>query len=94
MDNNYPNQMPGQMPQQAPGQPPYLPPAPPKGKAGCWGIVGSFLIPILGVILFFTMKDKVEDTKPYLYAAIAGFVIGLILNFVVTPMLIGGLPTP
>ena len=90
MDNNYPNQM----PQQAPGQSPYLPPAPPKGKAGCWGIVGSFLIPILGLILFFVMKDKVEDTKPYLYACIAGFVIGLILNFVVTPMLMSGMQMP
>ena len=90
MDNNYPNQM----PQQAPGQSPYLPPAPPKGKAGCLGIVGSFLIPILGLILFFVMKDKVEDTKPYLYACIAGFVIGLILNFVVTPMLMSGMQMP
>ena len=90
MDNNYPNQM----PQQAPGQYPYQPPMPPKGKAGCWGIVGSFLIPILGLILFFTMKDKVEDTKPYLYACIAGFVIGLILNFVVTPMLMSGMQMP
>jgi len=60
MDNNFPNQVPGQMPQQAPGQYPYQPPMPPKGKAGCWGIVGSFIIPILGVILFFVMKNKVD----------------------------------
>ena len=54
----------------------------PKEKAGCWGIAGSFLIPILGLILFFVQKDKVEDSKPYLYAGIAGFVVGLVLNFI------------
>ena len=46
------------------------------------GIGGSFLIPILGLILFFVQKDKVEDSKPYLYAGIAGFVVGLVLNFI------------
>ena len=76
---------PGQNPnQQYPNQQyPYIPNQhQPKEKAGCWGICGSFLIPILGVILFFVQKDKVEDSKPYLYAGIAGFVVGLVLNFI------------
>ena len=30
----------------------------------------------------FCQKDKVEDSKPYLYAGIAGFVVGLVLNFI------------
>ena len=91
MDNNYPNPMPGQMPQQAPGQYPYPPPMPPKGKAGCWGIGGSFLIPILGLILFFVMKNKVENTKPYLYAAIAGFAVGLICNYLILPQMLSAM---
>ena len=52
---------PGQNPnQQYPNQQyPYIPNQhQPKEKAGCWGIGGSFLIPILGVILFFVQKDK------------------------------------
>ncbi len=76
---------PGQNPnQQYPNQQyPYIPNQhQPKEKAGCWGIGGSFLIPILGLILFFVQKDKVEDSKPYLYAGIAGFVVGLVLNFI------------
>lgn len=39
----------------------------------------SFLIPIIGIILYFVMKNKEAETAQYcLYAAIAAIAIGLI----------------
>jgi hypothetical protein len=49
-------------------------------KAGCWGIGFSFLFPIVGIIMYFVNKDKVEDAKTYLIAALIGFAIGFIFN--------------
>ena len=54
-------------------------------KAGIIGLIFSFLIPIVGVILYFVQKGKVANPASYLWAALAGFVLGLILNFVVLP---------
>lgn len=49
-------------------------------NANIWLAIISFLIPIVGVVLFFVKKnDDAEAAKSYLYAAIAGFVLGLIL---------------
>ena len=52
----------------------------PLEQASCWAIGCSFLIPIVGLILYFVQKDKVENAQSYLWAAGAGFVIGLILQ--------------
>lgn len=52
-----------------------------KEKAGVVALICSFLFPIVGVICYFVNKDKVENAPNYLYAALAGFVLGLILNF-------------
>lgn len=51
-------------------------------SANGWGIFGSFMIPILGIILYFTTKNKVENPGAYLKAAIWGFVIGFLLNII------------
>ena len=43
-------------------------------------IVLSILIPIVGYILFFMKKDEMPDvTKQYLWAAIGGSFVGIIL---------------
>lgn len=54
-------------------------------KAGIIGLIFSFLIPIVGVIIYFVQKNKVVNAASYLWAALAGFVLGLILNFVILP---------
>lgn len=51
-----------------------------KESAGCIGLGLSFFIPLIGIILYFTKKSEKFDTSGYLYAAGAGFVIGLILR--------------
>lgn len=43
-------------------------------SAGCFGIVISLLIPLVGFILYFVKKNEM-DAKPYLYAALIGMVI-------------------
>lgn len=49
-----------------------------KESAGPVGIIISFLLPVIGLIWYFIMKEKVYNPKAYLYSA----VIGLIINFV------------
>lgn len=51
-----------------------------KESAGCIGIGLSFLFPIIGIILYFAKKSEKFDARGYLYAAIAGLVIGFILR--------------
>lgn len=51
-----------------------------KEKAGIFALVCSFLFPIVGVILYFVQKDKVEEPVKYLYAAGAGIVLGLLMG--------------
>ena len=51
-----------------------------KESAGCIGLGLSFFIPLIGIILYFTKKSEKFDVSGYLYAAGAGFVIGLILR--------------
>ena len=53
-----------------------------KESAGCIGLGFSFFIPLVGIILYFTKKSKKFDASGYLYAAIVGFVIGIILRIV------------
>lgn len=51
-----------------------------KESAGCIGLGFSLLFPIIGIILYFTKKSEKFDARGYLYAAGAGFVLGLILR--------------
>ena len=49
-------------------------------SAGCIGLGFSFFFPIIGIILYFTKKSKKFDASGYLYAAVAGFILGFILR--------------
>lgn len=51
-----------------------------KESAGCLGLGFSFIIPLIGIILYFTKKSDKFDASGYLYAAGAGFLVGLILR--------------
>lgn len=43
-------------------------------------LIGSVLFPILGFVLFFAKKDTdAETASVYLWSAVAGFVVGLLL---------------
>ena len=43
-------------------------------------VILSFLIPIVGIVLYFVKKnDEAEAAKSYLWAAVAGFVLALLL---------------
>lgn len=53
-----------------------------ENTAGCFGIGFSVLFPIVGIILYFVQKKSVNNPSAYLYGALAGFVIGLILRAV------------
>lgn len=53
----------------------------PQESAGCVGIGFSFFFPIVGIIMYFAQKKSVNNPSAYLYAALAGFVIGLLLRF-------------
>ena len=51
-----------------------------KESAGCIGIGFSLFFPIVGIILYFVKRSEKFDASGYLYAAGAGFVIGLFLR--------------
>ena len=51
-----------------------------ESKAGILALVFSFLLPIVGIILYFVQKDKVQNRNAYLFAALAGIVVGTILR--------------
>lgn len=53
-----------------------------KEKAGFLALLFSFLIPIVGVIIYLVNKDKVKNDSSYLILALCGFVV-----FFVLPML-------
>ena len=55
----------------------------PTEKAGILGLVFSFLLPIVGVILYFVQKNKVINPNNYLWAALAGFILGCIFQYFV-----------
>lgn len=55
-------------------------PEKPKEGPGCFGLIFSFLMPIVGVILYFTKKDEIENASYYLWAAGISFVIGMIIS--------------
>lgn len=41
--------------------------------AGFWGLLFSFLIPFVGIILFFLNNKTVSNASYYLISALAGF---------------------
>lgn len=55
-----------------------------RNNAGCLAIIGSFIIPLIGVILYFVYrrKNNMQAAKKVLYAAIAGVAFNLLINFV------------
>ena len=51
-------------------------------KAGVVALIFSFLIPLVGIICYFSNKKEVENASAYLWDAIGGFIIGFIICFV------------
>ena len=51
-------------------------------QAGLFALICSFFFPIVGVICYFVNKKEVKNASAYLWAALTGFVIGIILRFV------------
>lgn len=51
-----------------------------KENAGCLGIGASVLFPIIGVIIYFMQKKEVNNPTAYLYGALVGFILGVILR--------------
>ena len=49
-------------------------------KAGVVALIFSFLIPLVGIICYFSNKKEVENTSAYLWAALGGFVLGFIMR--------------
>ena len=49
-------------------------------KAGTGLIIVSFLIPIVGLVLYFVKKKEVANPSAYLVAAIIGFVLCILAN--------------
>jgi hypothetical protein len=52
-----------------------------KDSAGFLGIIISFLFPLVGIICYFVMKEKVANPESYLYSAIIGFILGVLMLF-------------
>lgn len=50
------------------------------GKAGVVALIFSFLFPLIGIICYFVNKKEVENASAYLWAALGGFVLGIILR--------------
>ena len=49
-------------------------------KAGVVALIFSFLIPLVGIICYFANKKDVENASAYLWAALGGFVVGMLLR--------------
>lgn len=49
-------------------------------RAGTMALIFSFLIPLVGIICYFSNKKEVENASAYLYAALGGFVLGMIFR--------------
>jgi membrane associated rhomboid family serine protease len=49
-------------------------------KAGVVALIFSFLFPLIGIICYFVNKKEVENASAYLWAALGGFVMGIILR--------------
>ena len=51
-------------------------------KAGVVALIFSFIIPLVGIICYFSNKKEVENASAYLWAAFGGFVLGFIMRLV------------
>lgn len=49
-------------------------------KAGVVALIFSFLIPLVGIICYFSNKKEVENASAYLWAALGGFVVGMFMR--------------
>lgn len=49
-------------------------------KAGVIALILSFIFPLVGIIIYFVQRKSVENPSAYLYAALGGFVLGIILR--------------
>jgi len=49
-------------------------------RAGVLALVFSFLIPLVGIICYFSNKREVENASAYLWAALGGFVVGMLMR--------------
>lgn len=52
-----------------------------ENKAGIFALIISFILPLVGVIIYFVKRKEVCNPNNYLYAALAGFVVSLFINF-------------
>lgn len=50
------------------------------GKAGTFALICSFFFPIIGVIIYFSQKDKVSNPNAYLHACLAGVAVGVLFR--------------
>ena len=50
-------------------------------KAGVVALIFSFLFLLFWIICYFVNKKEVENASAYLWAALGGFVLGMILRF-------------
>ena len=55
-----------------------------RNNAGCLAIIGSFIIPLIGIVLYFVYrrKNNMQAARKVLYAALAGVAFNLLINFV------------
>lgn len=53
----------------------------PTEKARVLGLIFSFLIPLLGILLFYLSRNKVINPNAYLYSAFFGFLFHAITYF-------------
>ncbi|SHK80530.1 hypothetical protein [Xylanibacter ruminicola] len=49
-------------------------------RAGVLALIFSFLIPLVGIICYFSNKREVENASAYLWAALGGFVVGMLMR--------------
>ena len=49
-------------------------------RAGVLALIFSFLIPLVGIICYFSNKREVENDSAYLWAALGGFVVGMLMR--------------
>jgi hypothetical protein len=56
-------------------------------KLGVLLSIVCFLIPLVGLILYFVYKtDKPAKSKGACYAALAGFIVGVVINLIASAM--------